>query len=84
MSKRDPYIIKRISFRRVMVVTAISILVVLLILFAFIMESGLPVTFKSLIRIHAEHPSLILIDLLPLFVSALLHPIQHLRGEYSW
>ena len=81
MSKRDPYIIKRINFRRVVVVTAISILVVLLILFAFIMENGLPITFKSLALIHTEHPSLFLVDLIPLFVSALLHPMHYIMNR---
>ena len=81
MSKRDPYIIKRINFRRVIVVTAISILVVLLILFSFMMESGLPITLKSLALIHAEHPSLILVDLIPLIISALLHPMHHIMNR---
>ncbi|MDF1573595.1 MAG: PAS domain S-box protein [Bacteroidales bacterium] len=81
MSKRDPYIIKRINLRRVLVVTAISILVVLLILFSFIMESGLPISFQSLARIHSEHPSLFLVDLLPLFVSAFLHPMHFLMNK---
>jgi len=81
MYKRDPYIIKRINFRRVLVVTIISVLLVLLILFAFIMESGLPITFKSLARIHSEHPSLILVDLIPLFITALLHPMHHIMNK---
>jgi len=63
------------------VVIMISILVVLLILFAFIMESGLPVSFKSLAQIHAEHPSLFLVDLIPIFVSALLHPMHHIMNR---
>lgn len=62
-------------------VTVISILVVLLILFAYIMESGLPLTFKSLAQIHREHPSLFLIDLIPLFISALLHPMHHIMNR---
>ena len=81
MSRRDPYIIKRINFRRVLVVTFISILVVLLILFAFIMESGLPITFHSLAQLHAEHPSLLLVDLIPLFASALLHPMHQIMNR---
>ena len=81
MSRRDPYIIKRINFRRVMVVTTISILVVLLILFAFIIESDLPINFLSLAQIHREHPSLYLIDLLPLVVSAMLHPMHHIMNR---
>ena len=32
------------TYRRILVVTAISILVVILILFAFMMESGMPIT----------------------------------------
>ncbi|RLD55640.1 MAG: hypothetical protein DRI97_09060, partial [Bacteroidetes bacterium] len=81
MSRRDPYIIKRINFRRVMVVTAISILLVVLILFAFIMESGLPLTLKSLAQIHGKHPSLFLVDLIPVFISALLHPMHHIMNR---
>ena len=81
MSKRDPYIIKRINFRRVLVVTAISVLLVLLILFAFIMESGLPITFENLVRIHEEHPSLFLVDMIPLFISALLHPMHYIMNR---
>jgi len=81
MSRRDPYIIKRINFRRVLVVTSISILLVLLILFAFLMESELPITFKSLARLHAEHPSLFLVDLLPVFISFLLYPMHHIMNR---
>jgi len=81
MPRRDPYIIKRINFRRVMVVTVVSILLVVLILFAFIMDSGLPLTFKSLAQIHKEHPSLFLIDLIPVFISALLHPMHHIMNK---
>jgi len=61
--------------------TLISILLVLLILFAFIMEGGLPVTFKSLADLHREHPSLFLLDLLPFFVSALLHPMHFMMNK---
>ena len=81
MSRRDPYIIKRINLRRVIVVTAISILVVLLILFAYIMEGGLPLTFKSLAHIHGEHPSLFLVDLIPVFISVLLHPMHRIMDR---
>lgn len=73
MSRRDPDIIKRINLRRVLVVSAISILLVFLILFIYLMESGLPLTFKSLGQIHQQHPSLYLVDLLPLFIYAILH-----------
>ena len=68
-------------------VTVISVLVILLILFGFIIESGLPISFLSLAQIHREHPSLILIDLLPLVVSAMLLPMHHSMnraiGEYE-
>jgi PAS domain S-box-containing protein len=64
-----------------MVVTAISFLVVLLILFAFMIESNLPISFRSLVRIHSEHPSLILVDLLPIVVSAILHPMHHIMNR---
>lgn len=62
-------------------VTLISILLVLLILFAFIMESGLPISFKNLAALHKDHPSLFLVDLLPLFISALLHPMHYLMNK---
>ena len=62
-------------------VTGISILLVLLILFAFIMQSGLPLTFKSLGLIHAEHPTLILVDLLPVIVLAILLPMHHIMNR---
>jgi hypothetical protein len=81
MSKRDPYIIRRINFRKVIVVTLISILVVLLILFAFLMESGLPVSFSSLAALHQEHPSLFLVDLLPIILFTLLHPMHHIMNR---
>lgn len=77
MSKRDPYIIKRINFRRVMVVTIISVLLVLIILFAYIMEGNLPISFKSLVTIHKNHPSLLLVDLIPFFISGLLLPMHY-------
>ena len=81
MSRRDPYIIKRINFRRVLVVTAINVLLVFLILFAYIMESGLSISFLSLAQIHAEHPSLFLIDLIPVFISVLLHPMHRIMNR---
>jgi PAS domain S-box-containing protein len=81
MSKRDPYIIRRINFRRVIVVTLVSILVVLLILFAFLMESGMPLTFKSLATLHRNHPELILVDLIPIFISALLYPMHRIMNK---
>ncbi len=62
-------------------VTAISVLVVLLILFSFIMESGLSISFQSLVRIHAAHPSLFLVDLIPVFITALLHPMHHIMNR---
>ena len=81
MNRRDPYIIGRINFRRVMVVTIISLLLVTLILCAFMMERGLPINFSNLARIHSEHPSLILIDLLPLFISAILFPMHRIMNR---
>ena len=81
MSRRDPDIIKRISFRRVLVVTIISALLVILILTAFMMESGLTISFGNLTDIHKDHPSLFLIDLLPVFVFALLHPMHLLMNR---
>jgi len=59
----------------------ISLLLVLLILFAFIMDSDLTVSLKSLGQIHREHPSLFLVDLLPIFISALLHPMHHIMNR---
>ena len=81
MSRRDPYIINRINFRRVLMVTIISIVVVILILLAFLMESGLQITFANLAKIHKEHPSMILVDLLPLFISALLYPMHRIMNR---
>jgi len=81
MLKRDPYIIKRINFRRVMVVTVISIMVVFLILFAYIMESGLTISFESLAQIHGEHPSLFLVYLIPVIISAMLHPMHRIMNR---
>ena len=65
MLKRDPYIISRINNRRIFVVTSISALLVIMILFAFMMESGMTLSFKNLARLHGDHPPLFLIDLLP-------------------
>jgi len=81
MSKRDPYIIRRINFRRIIVVTMISILLVFLILFAFLMDKDLPITFRSLASLHRQHPALFLVDLLPIFLSALLHPMHRLMNK---
>ncbi len=81
MSKRDPYIISRINFRKIFVVTAISILVVILILFVFMMESGITLSFRSLVKIHGDHPSLFMIDLLPLIVFAILHPMHRIMNR---
>jgi PAS domain S-box-containing protein len=81
MSKRDPYIIKRINFRRIIVVTLISILLVFLILFAFLMENGMPITFRSLATLHRQQPALFLVDLLPVFITALLHPMHWLMNK---
>jgi PAS domain S-box-containing protein len=78
---RDPYIIKRINFRRITVVTLISALLVILILCVFMMESGLQITFRNLAGIHRDHPSLFLIDLLPLFIFALLYPMHLLMNR---
>jgi PAS domain S-box-containing protein len=79
--KRDPYVIERINLRRVILVTCISVLVVFLILAAFIMESGLPITFRSLVLIHGDHPTMVLIDLLPLFVFLLLFPMHRIMNR---
>ena len=73
--------IERINFRRVVVVTIISLLLVILILSAFIMESGLPLTLKNLVAVHRAHPSLILVDLLPLLVLALLYPMHRIMNR---
>jgi PAS domain S-box-containing protein len=81
VSKRDPYIIKRINFRRVVVVTAISVLVVILILCSYMMDSGLAITFRNLYRIHAEHPSLFMIDLIPLFILVFLMPMHRIMNR---
>ena len=81
MLKRDPDIIKRISFRRVMVVTIISLLLVILILCVFMMESGLAISFRNVSEIHRDHPSLILIDLLPVFILAILIPMHLLMNR---
>jgi PAS domain S-box-containing protein len=81
LSRRDPYIIRRISHRRVVVVTATSVLAVILILCAFMMESGLEISFRNLASIHAQHPSLILVDLIPLFVFAFLYPMHRIMNR---
>lgn len=81
MSKRDPTIISRINYRRVIVVTFISTLMVILILFAFIMERGMELSFENLAKIHMEHPSLFLVDLLPLFIYAFLYPMHRIMNR---
>ncbi|RPI46740.1 MAG: PAS domain S-box protein, partial [Bacteroidetes bacterium] len=87
MSRRDPYIIRRLNFRKVVVVTLISLLLVILILFAFITESDIPFNLQNRIRVHREHPSLILVDLMPAFVFILLYPMHRIMnraiGEYE-
>jgi len=65
----------------VVVVTVISAILVILILCVFMMESGLTITFRNLARIHSEHPSLFLIDLLPLFILAFLLPMHKVMNR---
>ncbi len=81
MTGRDPYIISRINQRRILVVSTISLLLVILILCAFMMESRLPISLQSLVRIHSEHSSLFLIDLLPLFILAFLYPMHRVMNK---
>ncbi len=81
MLQRDPHIISRINYRRVFVVTIIGALVVILILFAFMMESNMSLSFRNMAKIHKDHPSLILIDLLPLFIFAFLHPMLRIMNR---
>jgi hypothetical protein len=87
VSKRDPYIIRRLNFRKVVVTTLISLLLVILILFAFIAESDIPITLQNLGLIHREHPSLFLVDLLPVLVFIMLYPMHRIMnraiGEYE-
>ncbi len=81
MSNRDPTIISHINYRRVIVVTFISILVVVLILFSYIMESGKTLSFENLAKIHIEHPSLFMVDLIPLFIYAFLYPMHRIMNR---
>ncbi|HER09462.1 MAG TPA: PAS domain S-box protein [Bacteroides sp.] len=73
---RDPVVIRRLNYRKVVVVTVISALLVLLILFTFLMGSGRPLTFSNLFQLHRDHPSLILLDLLPVFIYLFLMPMH--------
>ncbi len=63
------------------VVTVVSGMLVLMILFSFLMDSGLTITLRNLVRIHGEHPSLFLIDLLPLFILAFLVPMHKIMNR---
>ena len=81
MPKRDPYIISRINYRRIFLVTSISALLVIIILFGFLMESGMTLSFKNLARLHMDHPPLFMIDLLPLFIFAFLHPMHRIMNR---
>ena len=62
-------------------VTVISALLVILILCAFMMQSGLPLSFRSLARIHMDHPPLFLVDLLPFFIFAFLLPMHNIMNR---
>ena len=53
-------------------VTVISALLVILILCAFMMQSGIPLSFSILAMIHMDHPHLFLVDLLPFFIFSFL------------
>jgi len=75
-TRRDPVIIRRLNHRKVVLVTVISALLVLLILFTFLMGSHRPFTPEQLIQLHRDHPSLILVDLIPLFVYLFLMPMH--------
>jgi len=52
-----------------------------MILFAFMMESGMSLSFKNLVKLHGDHPSIFLIDLLPLFIFAFLHPMHRIMNR---
>ena len=81
MSKRDPYIIRRINFRRIVVVTLISDPGVPDSL-AFLWKVDLPITFSSRWQLSTNNtPHCILIDLIPLFVTALLHPMHRIMNK---
>ena len=73
---RDPVIIRRLNHRKVVLMTVISALLVLLILFTFLMGSGRPVSLSNLVQLHRDHPSLILVDLLPVFIYIFLQPMH--------
>ncbi len=62
-------------------VTTISLFLVILILFAFLMEIGLSISFRNLAIIHRQHPSIFLIDLLPIFVSVFLYPMYRIMNR---
>ncbi|MCK5135666.1 MAG: PAS domain S-box protein [Bacteroidales bacterium] len=81
MSGRDPYIISRLNFRKVVVVTVISALLVILILLSFLMQDGLSISFRNLVMLHGEHPSLFLVDLIPVFIFILLHPMHRIMNR---
>ena len=63
------------------VVTSVSILAVILILGSFIMDNGLGLTFRNLVKIHADHPSLFMVDLIPLFILAFLMPMHRIMNR---
>ncbi len=81
MPGADPHIIQRINFRRVITVTVISALLVVMILFTFMMDKDLPVGFRSLAILHREHPSLVLVDLLPLWIFIFLFPMHRMMNK---
>ena len=81
MSRKDPNIIGQINRRRISVLLILSILLVILILLAFMMESGMEISFRNLARLHGDHPSLFLVDLLPGVIALLLFPMHRTMNK---
>ena len=41
---------------------------------------GLPVSLKGILEIHYAHPTLLLADLIPFFITYIIHKLTHLRA----
>ena len=69
------------NYRRLILVTLISFLLVILLWIIIIMDNDLPISLSSLIEIHFQTPYFLIFDLLPLFVFILLYPMHRIMNR---
>ena len=78
MPFKDSDNIRRLNYRRLILVTLISVLLVILLWIIIIMDNDLPLSVSSLLDMHFQSPSFLIFDLLPLFVFILLYHMHRI------